>query len=79
MKTDKNRKYKKTERQEMQDLVKNYKEPDLTLFMSHPEIKTVEIPFLKKKESDFPRIRFSSYNVTTKENVDFFSTITSVI
>ena len=79
MKAAKNRKYKRTDRQEMHDLVKNYKEPDLTLFMSHPEIKTVEIPFLKKRESDLPRIRFSSYNVTTKENVDFFSMITSVI
>ena len=53
-------------------LVKNYKEPDLTPFMSHPEIKTVEIPFLKENESDLPRIKFSSYNVTTKKNVDFF-------
>ena len=34
--------------QEMQDLVKNYKEPDLTLFMFYPETKTVKIPFLKK-------------------------------
>ena len=35
--------------QEIQDLIKNYKEPDLTLFISNPEIKTVEIPFVKKK------------------------------
>ena len=34
---------------EIQDLVKDYKEPDLTLFMSNPETKTVEIPFVKKK------------------------------
>ena len=33
---------------EIQDLVKDYKEPDLTLFMSNPETKTVEIPFVKK-------------------------------
>ena len=32
----------------LQDLVKDYKEPDLTLFMSNPETKTVEIPFVKK-------------------------------
>ena len=37
--------------QEIQDPVKNCKEPDLTFFMSHPETKTVEIPFLKKKMS----------------------------
>ena len=35
--------------QEIQDPVKNCKEPDLTFFMSHSETKTVEIPFLKKK------------------------------
>ena len=58
--------------QKIQDLVKNYKEPNLTLFMSHPETKTVKIQFLKKNESDLPRIKFSSYNPTTKENVDFF-------
>ena len=34
---------------EIQELIKNYKEPDLTLFMSHPETKTVEILFVKKK------------------------------
>ena len=34
---------------EIQELIKNYKEPDLTLFMSHPETKTIEIPFVKKK------------------------------
>ena len=28
--------------QEIQDLIKNYKEPDLTLFMSHSETKTIE-------------------------------------
>ena len=30
---------------EIQEWIKNYKEPDLTLFMSHAETKTVEIPF----------------------------------
>ena len=34
---------------EIQELMKNYKEPDLTLFMSHPKTKTIEIPFVKKK------------------------------
>ena len=33
---------------EIQEIIKNYKEPDLTLFMSHPETKTIEIPFVKK-------------------------------
>ena len=34
--------------QEIQDLIKNYKEPDLTLFKSNPKTKTVAIPFVKK-------------------------------
>ena len=50
---------------EIQELIKNYKEPDLTLFMSHSETKTVEIPFVKKSESDLPRIELTYYNTTT--------------
>ena len=34
----------------IQDLIKNYKEPDLTLFISNTETKTVQIPFIKKKK-----------------------------
>ena len=41
---------------EIQEIIKKYKEPDLTLFMSHSETKTVEIPFVKKKESDLPKL-----------------------
>ena len=33
---------------EIQEIIKNDNEPDLTLFMSHPETKTIEIPFVKK-------------------------------
>ena len=43
---------------EIQEIIKNYKEPDLTLFMSHPETKTVEILFVKKNESDLPKITY---------------------
>ena len=42
---------------EIQELIKNYK--DLTMFMSHPETKTVEIPFVKKSESDLQRIKLT--------------------
>ena len=31
------------------ELVKSYKEPDLTLTMSNIETKTIKIPFVKKK------------------------------
>ena len=33
---------------EIQEIIKNYKDPDLTLFMSYPETKTTEIAFVKK-------------------------------
>ena len=52
---------------EIQELIKKYKEPDLTLFMSHPETKTVEIPFVKKSESDLARIKLTYFNTTTKK------------
>ena len=42
---------------EIQELIKNYK--DLTMFMSHPETKTVEIPVVKKSESDLQRIKLT--------------------
>ena len=57
---------------EIQELIKNYKEPDLTLFMSHPETKTVEILFVKKSESDLQRIKLTYYNTKTTKNDDFF-------
>ena len=57
--------------QEIQDLIKNYKEPDLTLFISNPKTKTFEIPFVKKNESDFPRIKLTYYNFSTEKNENF--------
>ena len=35
--------------------------------MSHPETKTVEIPFVKKNESDLPKIKLTYFNTTTKK------------
>ena len=57
--------------QEIQDLIKNYKKADLTLFISNPETKTVKIPFAKKNESDLPRIKLTYYNFSTKKNENF--------
>ena len=57
---------------EIQEIIKNYKEPDLTLFMSHPETKTIEIPFVKKNESDLPKIKLTYFNNTTTKNENFF-------
>ena len=56
--------------QEIQDLIKN-KEPELSLFMSHPETNTVKIPFIKKNESDLPKIKFTYYNYSSKKNENF--------
>ena len=52
---------------EIQELIKNYKEPDLTLFMSNPETKIVEIAFVKKNESDLRKLKFEYFNTTTKK------------
>ena len=57
---------------EIQEWIKNYKEPDLTLFMSHAETKTVEIPFEKKNESGLPKLKFTYFNTTTEKTEDFF-------
>ena len=40
--------------------------------MSHTETKIIEIPFVKKSESDLPKIKLTYSNSTTKINEDFF-------
>ena len=35
--------------------------------MSHPKTKTVEIPFVKKGESDLPKLKFTYFNTSTKK------------
>ena len=57
---------------EIQKLIKNYKEPDLTLFMSHPETKTVQISFGKKNESDLPKLKLTFFNTSIQKNEGFF-------
>ena len=34
---------------EIQELIKNYKDPDLTLSISNPETKALLLPFVKKR------------------------------
>ena len=60
---------------EIQDLTKNYKEPDLTLFMSHPETKTIQISFVKKNESDLPKLKLTYFNTKTKKMKIFYCMI----
>ena len=44
-----NEKEQKKISEEIQELIKAYKEPDLTLTVSNTEAKTIKIPFVKKK------------------------------
>ena len=57
---------------EIQEITKNYKEPDLTLSISNLEIKAVLVPFVKKSESELPRIKLTFFNTITNKNEDFF-------
>ena len=52
---------------EIQELIKNYKDPELTLSISNPETKTLLLPFVKKDESDLPKIKLTYFNTTTKK------------
>ena len=56
---------------EIQELIKNYKEPDLTFFISNPETATIRIPFQIKNESDLRKLKLTYFNTTTKKNEDF--------
>ena len=64
---------------EIQEIIKNYNEPDLTLFMSHPETKTIEIPFVKNNKADLPKIKLTYFNTTTKKMRTFLYMILSSI
>ena len=55
-----NEKEQKKISEEIQELIKAYKEPDLTLTVSNTETKTIKIPFIKKNESDLPKKKYIS-------------------
>ena len=54
-------------RKEIQELIKSYKDSDLTLNISNTKIKTLLLPFVKKDESDLPKIKLTYFNTTTKK------------
>ena len=56
-----NVKEQKRIREEIQELIKNYKEPDLTFFISNPETKTIKIPFQKKKRIRFTEVKINIF------------------
>ena len=57
---------------EIQELIKNYKEPDLIFFISHPETNTITIPFVKKNKSDLPKLKLLYFNTSSKKKMKIF-------
>ena len=57
--------------QEIQESIKQNKEPNLTFIISHPETKSIEIPFVKKNETELPKKKLTFFNTDTKKNEDF--------
>ena len=56
---------------EIQEIVEKYKEIDLTLYISHPETNTLQIPFFKKSETDLPKKNYTYFNFTSKKTEEF--------
>ena len=50
-----NKKEQKKISEEIQELIKQNKEPNLTFIISHPETNSIEIPFVKKNETELPK------------------------
>ena len=57
--------------EEIQELIKAYKEPDLTLTVSNTETKTIKIPFVKKMKVIFLKKK-SYFNHPIDKNEDFY-------
>ena len=55
--------------QEIQELIKQNKEPNLTFIISHPETKRIEIPFVKKNETELPKKKLTFLNTNTKKKM----------
>ena len=50
-----NKKEQKKISEEIQELIRQNKEPNLTFIISHPETNSLEIPFIKKNETELPK------------------------
>ena len=64
--------------QEIQELIKQNKEPNLTFIISHPETKSIEIPFVKKKMKQNYQIKnwlFFNANTKKKKILHFTTTL----
>ena len=61
---------------EIRELVKNYKEPDLTLHIVNTETANIKIPFTKKSETDLPLLKYNYFDtITKKPQKTYLSTI----
>ena len=61
---------------EIRELVKNYKEPDLTLHIVNTETANIKIPFTKKSETDLPLLKYNYFDtITKKKQKTYLSTI----
>ena len=50
-----NKKEQKKIREEIQKLIKQNKEPNLTFIISHPETNSIQIPFIKKMKQNYQK------------------------
>ena len=64
---------------EIQKIIKNYQEPDLPLSISNPETKNVLLPFVKKSESELPRIKLTFFTQLQTKTKIFWCMITTSI
>ena len=48
-----NKKEQKKISEEIQELIRQNKEPNLTFIISHPETNSLEIPFIKKMKQNY--------------------------
>ena len=66
-----NKKEQKKIREKIQESIRQNKEPNLTFIISHPETNSLEIPFIKKNETELPKKKLTFFNTTTQKNEDF--------
>ena len=57
--------------EEIQELIKQNKEPNLTFIISHPETNSIKILFVKKNETELPKKKLTFFNTNTQKNEDF--------
>ena len=58
--------------EEIKEFIKQNKEPNLTFTISNPQTKAIEIPLVKKNDSELPKKKLTFFNITTKKNRRFF-------